>query len=540
MQKAASVCRLYRELFMNKSVLPLTFDALSVTKSSMKKTVADAARQENFAEHLSQSQRELVKDKTTDQSRTSVDRQKPKTNRDTAPQSHAHAPQKKQLTQKSHTPEKSVAHQTGEAVHAEKKLNEEPQENTESIAEDSPETAGTEVMGLDIQKAGGIGKDEFEKNLELEVVLMDPALVLNPEKSVVQSESISAENVQSATTELPLQVAETLVPAIEIHTVKTDITPDTVEALTVDVVDNDKTRLEKLAGMQQPVSETVNTSVDTASPELISSPIAGESEIPVHAMTAPLSVPLVAEAKLPNQTVLIPLTEEIATGKNGMDLPLELMNADNSAHNEESANNLLELADFTGEIKMEDKSSKSDLFKSLIQLQTEKTPVAEKPATPVLQAAPLTTAQVTTANRLFVPQTQLGVGVAHPNWSHAMGEKILWMANQQLSSADIRLDPPELGSLQVKVNVQQDQANITFISPHPQVRELLDQQVTRLREMFAEQGLNLVNVDVADKREHQSRHADDESGAKGNFVNEGDDEFIESPVSSLYLVDLHA
>jgi flagellar hook-length control protein FliK len=129
------------------------------------------------------------------------------------------------------------------------------------------------------------------------------------------------------------------------------------------------------------------------------------------------------------------------------------------------------------------------------------------------------------------------MNAANPNWGNAVGEKILWMANQQLSSADIRLDPPELGSLQVKVTVQQDQANITFISPHPQVRELLDQQVTRLREMFAEQGLNLGQVDIADKREQQSDQSDEESKTKSRFVSEESEETQVASISSLYLVD---
>lgn len=115
------------------------------------------------------------------------------------------------------------------------------------------------------------------------------------------------------------------------------------------------------------------------------------------------------------------------------------------------------------------------------------------------------------AARAFVVQTGVPVTVGTPQWSQAVGDKVLWLAAQNVSSAEIRLDPPELGPMQVKVSVNQDQASITFTSPHPAVREALDQQLNRLREMFSEQGLNLVNVDVSDKSFAQQEREQEES-----------------------------
>lgn len=536
---------------MNKSVLPVSFDSLPLAKSPAKKTGPDVSRHDSFAEHLSQSQRELARDKPvnkTTKTHEPGDRQKPKTNA-----TEAHASQKKQITNKFRSQEKpAIQNPPGENVSAEKKMDKD-QVKAESVVTDSEtsESAGTKVMGTHVLDASDIGKSEAEKNLDSDadpIVLMDPALILSQEKPLVE---ITDEQV-----DVPLQVTGMQVSEIEVEPAGNLFISDTKKnaseiAPEVDLLlmasdtntespgtfVNDKTILEKLSVLQQESSEAEKN----PQLEIVNTP-GLEKLIPVDPTLEQAAIPLAAVSLTTasvapgNQAaVLIPMTEEIVAGKTGMDLPHQLLNANDEG---EADNNLLEMGDFTGDIKMEDKSSKSDLFKSLMQLQTEKTPVAEKPATFLApQVAPLTTAQVATANRLFVPQTQLGVSVAHPNWNNAVGEKILWMANQQLSSADIRLDPPELGSLQVKVNMQQDQASITFISPHPQVRELLDQQVTRLREMFAEQGLNLVNVDVADRHEHQSRHADDESRAKGNFVNDETNEVEVTAVSSLYLVD---
>jgi hypothetical protein len=52
---------------MNKSVLPMSFDPLSLAKPAVKKPqLSETVQQGSFAERLSQSQRELKKDKTLD------------------------------------------------------------------------------------------------------------------------------------------------------------------------------------------------------------------------------------------------------------------------------------------------------------------------------------------------------------------------------------------------------------------------------------------------------------------------------------------
>ena len=185
----------------------------------------------------------------------------------------------------------------------------------------------------------------------------------------------------------------------------------------------------------------------------------------------------------------------------------------------------------------EGKMPAADLDKSLAATDTAK---------PALTAATeaftrLTEAQ-SPAARGFVVQTGMPVALGSPQWSQAVGDKVLWLAAQNVSAAEIRLDPPELGPLQVKVSVSPDQqASVTFSSPHPAVREVLDQQLNRLREMFSEQGLNLVNVDVSDK---SFTKREQEESAKQQANTELDDEEL-APVAvsqaiSSRLVDHYA
>jgi len=147
------------------------------------------------------------------------------------------------------------------------------------------------------------------------------------------------------------------------------------------------------------------------------------------------------------------------------------------------------------------------------------------------------------AARAFVVQTGVPVPVGTPQWSQAVGDKVLWLAAQNVSSAEIRLDPPELGPMQVKVSVNQDQASVTFTSPHPAVREALDQQLNRLREMFSEQGLNLVNVDVSDKSFAQQEREQEESAKNSGSAGLDEEELTPAAVTqaiSMRLVDHYA
>jgi flagellar hook-length control protein FliK len=127
----------------------------------------------------------------------------------------------------------------------------------------------------------------------------------------------------------------------------------------------------------------------------------------------------------------------------------------------------------------------------------------------------------TPAARSFVVQTAVPVPVGQPQWSQAVGEKVLWLAAQNVSSAEIHLNPENLGPVQVKVSVNQDQTTVNFTSHHAVVREVLDQNMGRLRDMFSEQGLNLVNVDVSDKSfSRQQGDAKDQKGqANTNDIN---------------------
>ncbi|GLP94969.1 flagellar hook-length control protein FliK [Paraferrimonas sedimenticola] len=75
--------------------------------------------------------------------------------------------------------------------------------------------------------------------------------------------------------------------------------------------------------------------------------------------------------------------------------------------------------------------------------------------------------------------------------------------------AEIRLDPAELGSLQIRIQMQGEQAQVQFMAAQPHARELLESALPRLRELMQQQGLDLGNTDVSGQEsKEQQAHSD--------------------------------
>lgn len=95
------------------------------------------------------------------------------------------------------------------------------------------------------------------------------------------------------------------------------------------------------------------------------------------------------------------------------------------------------------------------------------------------------------------PVPGASVALRQPGWSQAVVDRVLWMSSQNIQAAEINLEPAELGRLAVRIDMTGDQAQVVFISGQAGVREALESQLPRLRELFNQQGLNLADVNVA-------------------------------------------
>lgn len=130
-------------------------------------------------------------------------------------------------------------------------------------------------------------------------------------------------------------------------------------------------------------------------------------------------------------------------------------------------------------------------------------------------------------------QTKIHTSFHKQEWQQAFNQRFMWMVSQGASKALIQLEPAELGPMEVKMQVAKDSTvNVSFTSHSSAVRDILDSQIPRLRELLEEQGLTLGDVDVGGGDEG-SEAAEDDSDPENKLANdtqgvenEGEDEAV--------------
>ena len=133
-------------------------------------------------------------------------------------------------------------------------------------------------------------------------------------------------------------------------------------------------------------------------------------------------------------------------------------------------------------------------------------PAAQAGASTYAAVSGFGTSQPSVASTSAPVIAQMTIPPQNPSWGEVVGDRLQWMANQNIQEAKIRLHPQELGQLDVHIQVGKDQqTTIAFSTPHAQVREALETAIPRLREMFGENGLTLGDVNV-------SQHSSSEQG----------------------------
>lgn len=129
-----------------------------------------------------------------------------------------------------------------------------------------------------------------------------------------------------------------------------------------------------------------------------------------------------------------------------------------------------------------------------------------------LDANSLDVAQQTEGQRNTQSQVMLDkpANILKPEGQTQFAEKIRWIVNARNSFAEIRLDPPELGSVQVKVNMAGEAAAVSFVVQSQQARDALDQALPKLRDMLSQQGIELGQSSV--QQDHQQQQGEQQQG----------------------------
>ncbi|URQ99323.1 flagellar hook-length control protein FliK [Pseudoalteromonas sp. SCSIO 43095] len=117
------------------------------------------------------------------------------------------------------------------------------------------------------------------------------------------------------------------------------------------------------------------------------------------------------------------------------------------------------------------------------------------------------------------PATLQALNIIKSDAAKMLQERVSSMLSINNKEAEIRLDPPEMGSMQIRIRSDAEQAQINFVVQNQQAKEALEQSLPRLREMLMQQGLELgeSSISYGDSSDEQAQQQ--EGDAQGQMAN---------------------
>lgn len=119
-------------------------------------------------------------------------------------------------------------------------------------------------------------------------------------------------------------------------------------------------------------------------------------------------------------------------------------------------------------------------------------------------------------------------------FDQAIGARIGWLADQKIGHAHIRLNPEDLGPVDVRLQMNGDKVHASFSSPHVDVRQALESSLPRLRELLGEQGFQLAHADVG--QQHSGDGNPGSQTAGGGRGGDGEPSLGETTMSASQLI----
>jgi flagellar hook-length control protein FliK len=145
--------------------------------------------------------------------------------------------------------------------------------------------------------------------------------------------------------------------------------------------------------------------------------------------------------------------------------------------------------------------------------------VSASRAEPMQQPVPI--ANLSATSTIAATDT-VATPVGQHGFAHDFSHRVMVLVNGQVKSAELALTPPELGPVRVSIELRGQDASISFIAAAPAARAALEEALPRLREMFTQQGLNLLDANVgAQVGQHGHRTYGRPPSARGNGRDDG-------------------
>ena len=100
-----------------------------------------------------------------------------------------------------------------------------------------------------------------------------------------------------------------------------------------------------------------------------------------------------------------------------------------------------------------------------------------------------------------------------PQWSQALGQRVVYMASNKVQEAKITLNPEKLGPVQIKLHMDKNQQlHISMSAHHHMTKETMEAAVPKLKEMLDSTGIDLGSIDVNQDNQFDAPQQNNEQG----------------------------
>ena len=278
---------------------------------------------------------------------------------------------------------------------------------------------------------------------------------------------------------------------------------------------------------EAPAAKTANADAAEGSEE---SKDAAAASAAAEAATAPVTDMLAFMASLAQPAPAAPVAAEAApadalesafqqikAGQDGLALEAEALPRDTASTGLAAATGVerapVELPAGEDAASMPQAKPDAGQFQAQLREASQQQAAAEAPAPSVTQLQ-AQAAKLETVQPAAVPADRIPARVGSQGWDNQVSQRIVYMVGKE-QAATLTLNPPDLGPVQVVLNVSNDQASVQFSSNQLEVRQALENAIPKLREMMSESGIALGNATV-DAGMPDQRQASQDGERRGN------------------------
>ncbi len=118
---------------------------------------------------------------------------------------------------------------------------------------------------------------------------------------------------------------------------------------------------------------------------------------------------------------------------------------------------------------------------------------------PVVQGAEqLVNRQVQVVAESPMLKMSIDTPLNQPQWGESLAGRVSLLLSENQQTAKININPPELGPIEIRVTIKNEQANINFFAHHGDVRDAIEDAFPKLREMLSQNGLSMGESNVSE------------------------------------------